>query len=389
MSVGMTPRTRMKRDSTTPLGSAAHLLTCFLLAATVPAQAVDTVTLTDGSEVDGTITSLAPGDVEIEQEPGGRPEKISIAAVRDVRFGDEPESLSSGRGLLERGDGPGAVAELAKIAEIELQEGVAGPRVRQEHAFVTVAAEALAAGPEQRPAAIKALAEFLDRNARSHHFYAGQELLGDLLAESGDLSAAAAAYEQLDGGPPALRIRSANLQAALLIRQERYAEAAREFAAAERIPLPELGKPSTIKLEQTSRELALAAATAERQSAMLGRARCLAKTGKAAEAVAAARVVIAEADPENRDLLAAAYGTLGECQRAAGNQDTDALISFLTVDLVYNAIPEWHARALFNLVQLWGASNQPERARQAAQLLTTTYPESTWAKQLAGGNDAT
>jgi tetratricopeptide (TPR) repeat protein len=388
MSVGMTPRTRILRDSMTHPRPAVHLLACLILAATAPVWAADTVTLTDGSEVDGPITSLAPGDIEVEQEPGDRLEKISIVAVRDVRFGDEPESLSSGRALLERGDGPGAVAELAKIAEIELQEGVAGPRVRQEHAFVKVAAEALAAGPEQRPAAIKALAEFLDSNARSHHSYAGQELLGDLLAESGDFSAAAAAYEQLDRGPPALRIRSANLRAGLLIRQERYAEAAREFEAAERIPLPDSQGKSESKLEQTSKALALAAALSERQSAVLGRARCLAKTGKAAEAVAAARAVIAEADPENRDLLAAAYGTLGECQRAAGNQDTDALISFLTVDLVYNAIPEWHARALFNLVQLWGASNQPERARQAAQLLTTTYPESPWAQQLAPNNDA-
>lgn len=388
MSVGENPMSQ-GTGRLTRRRPAAPLLSCLLLIAMVSAQAADIVTLIDGVEVDGPIISLAPGDVEVEPKPGDRLEKISIASIRDVRFGDEPESLSSSRALLERGDGPGAVAELAKIAAIELQEGVAAPRVRQEHAFVKVAAEALAARSQQRPAAIKALADFLDRNARSHHYYAGQELLGDLLAESGDFSAAAAAYEQIDRGPPALRIRSANLRAGLLIRQEQYAEAAREFEAAERIPLPEPRKDSDSRLEQKSEALALAAAISERQSAVLGKARCLAKTGKVTEAVAAAQRVITEADPENRDLLAAAYGTLGECQRAAGDQDTDALISFLTVDLVYNAIPEWHARALFNLVQLWGASNKPERARQAAQLLMTTYPESPWAKQLAGGNEAT
>lgn len=99
-----------------------------LLLSAVVARGSDTVTLIDGSEVNGTITSLAPNDVEVEAASGIGSDKISIAAVRDVRFGDEPESLSSARALLQRRDGPGAVAELAKIAAIELQEGVASPR---------------------------------------------------------------------------------------------------------------------------------------------------------------------------------------------------------------------------------------------------------------------
>jgi len=98
--------------------------------------------------------------------------------------------------------------------------------------------------------------------------------------------------------------------------------------------------------------------------------------------------VILAADPEDRALLAAAYGSLGECQKDAPGSETDALISYLTVDLVYNTVPEWHARALFNLVELWQASNQPERSRQAAAMLRSTYPESPWTKRLTGGDDA-
>jgi hypothetical protein len=356
------------------------------------AAGADRIVLVDGTEVEGTVTSLAPNDIEIASGRGAAAQRIPIAAVREVRFEDEPESLTSGRVLLRRRDGRAALDELAKILPVELQEGVVGPRVRQEYKYLETAAAALAADPAQAPAAIAAFAAFLDRNARSHHFYEGQELLGDLLAAAGNPDGAMAAYRQLDLGPPALRVRSANLRAELLVRRENDAEAVREFAAAAGIPAPEVTAEDSDgdqPVEQQAERLALARYESERTTAVLGRARCLARTGRAAEAIAAVRDVILAADPEDRGLLAAAYGSLGECQKAAPGSETDALISCLTVDLVYNMVPEWHARALFNLVELWRASNQPERSRRAASMLRSRYPDSPWTKRLTGGGDAT
>ena len=65
-------------------------------------------------------------------------------------------------------------------------------------------------------------------------------------------------------------------------------------------------------------------------------------------------------------------------------REQDALISFLTVDLVYNATPESHAEALANLVELWEAAQHPERAREARQLLESSYPATRWAKAARG-----
>jgi tetratricopeptide (TPR) repeat protein len=121
------------------------------------------------------------------------------------------------------------------------------------------------------------------------------------------------------------------------------------------------------------------ASKAQKRAAGLGKAKCLAQAGKAAEAVSLVLSAIRQASPEEREMLAGAYNTLGAAQRAAG-KDQDALIAFLTVDLVYNSVPEAHAEALANLVELWQKANNPERSRQAMQSLETTYPDSPWVK---------
>ncbi len=351
--------------------SARHvrpLLAAVCLAATAGiGLADDTVTLEDGDRIRGAIVSLSPDSVEIEDRDGIQ--KFSIDQVSEVAFDGEPESLGGARGLLRRRDPAGAIDELTKIEADEIQS--ADPRIREEYAFLQVAAAAQAATADDGAAAAAALKTYLDRNARSHHYYRGQEVLGDLLARLGKFADAAAAFSELDRGPTALRVRSAASKARLLMLQDKPAEAIAEFQAAAKIPT----------------DPADAASNVQKGEAELGLARCLARTGKAAEGITVARAAIRKADPNDRNLLAAAFAALGECQRAAGGQDEDALISFLTVDLVYNSVPDRHAEALFNLIELWDASKQPERARAARQALVTTYPESPWAKQ-AGADGA-
>ncbi|MFM9197316.1 MAG: hypothetical protein ACKOWG_16575, partial [Planctomycetia bacterium] len=82
------------------------------------------------------------------------------------------------------------------------------------------------------------------------------------------------------------------------------------------------------------------------------------------------------------DFLSRDYTVLGGMYRAMGGKDQDALISYLTVDLVYNGLPESHAEALFNLGELWEKGNNPERAGEARQSLKTLYATSPWAAKL-------
>ena len=332
-------------------------------------QALDRVRLMNGTELRGDIIDASPNslDLQAQQADGSvTATKVPIETIREVRFAGEPDGLQIARGLLTRKDGTAALEELGKITSDELE--AADEDVRAELAYVRSAAtarKALAAG-ENLAGGEKAVSEFLSKQPRSLHSYVMQELLGDLLAAQGKQSEAAAAYGALDKGPPAIAVRAATLKADLLFLQGKYAEAQREYESAAK-SASGIGTPS-----------------GERSAwqADLGRARCLTRQGRPDEAVAVVTGLLAAADRDDAS-LGKAYNVLGNAQRAAAGDARDALISFLTVDLVHNDAPDDHAEALFNLVELWEKANHPERSREARQALETTYPASSWTKKLA------
>jgi tetratricopeptide (TPR) repeat protein len=329
---------------------------------TSPAARADRVILTDGDELVGSVFGLSPGEIEVETKDGNQ--TLSVTDYREVAFDGEPAALEEARGQLAAGDPAAAAATLAGVPVEDLAD--ADRRVRDEHAYLTLLAAAEAAAPPQAAAATAALRDFLEQNPRSHHTYAAWEVIGDLLARQGRLDEAATAYRELDRGPPALRVRAAATQGRMLAAAGRPADALRQFEAAAGIAA-DASDPALI-LQQ--------------REATLGLARCLAEVGKAAQGIATVRGLIEAADPADDDLLASAFAALGACQRAGG-QSEDALISFLTVDLVYDGVPAARAEALANLVELWASSNQPERSRAARATLAETYPDSPWTKKLA------
>ncbi len=337
-----------------------------VLATQVPSLGIDTVTTRDGTTLRGTLVSVSPDAIDIEVSGGIK--KVSIVNLEDLAIDGEPDTLRGARRLLGRRDIAGAMEELTKIDADDLRGF--DPRVREDYDFVWIAANAQAVDDKGVADWEKELVQFLQKNSRSHRFYEGYELLGDLRARLGRFPEAAEAYRKLDAGPPAMRIRAASATAGLLMQQGKFAEAIRDFQAAE-------------KIETSATDVA---SDRQKQEAALGRARCLAQSGKAAEGIAVADHVIRVAQPQDKDLLAMAYTALGTCQKAAGGKEKeqDAIISFLTVDLVYNGVPTAHAEALFHLVALWNATNQLERGREATQLLVTSYPQSPWAAKLVG-----
>ena len=90
--------------------------------------------------------------------------------------------------------------------------------------------------------------------------------------------------------------------------------------------------------------------------------------------------ILAKSDPENVELHARAYNTLGTALRKAG-RDREALLAFLHVDVLYFALPEAHAEALANLAQLWDAMHKTERAVRTRAILDEQYRGSPWAKK--------
>ena len=330
-------------------------------------QTADRVRTTTRQDVQGEVVGVSPNDIEVKDQGSEQLRKVPIEIVREVVFGAEPDSLRSARGLLFRQDAAGALDEIAKIEAGEM-DGVP-PLVVAERDFVVAAAtagKAIATGGDL-PAAEKALKDFVAKNPRSHHLYRAQEMLGDLASRAGNVEAAKAAYGALEKGPPAYRIRGASAKAEMFFRQGKFAESLAEFERS--------AKTETDPKDEASAK--------QKREARLGQARCLARTGKAADAIGLVQGVVKEADPEDRETLGRAYTALGDAYRAAGGKDQDALISFLTVDLVYNTVPDAHAEALFNLVDLWNKAKQVERSREAKQSLQQLYPTSSWAKKLA------
>jgi len=327
------------------------------------AQTADRVVTTAGT-VSGRITATAANELELEDR-AGESRKIPVDQIREVQFGGEPAELKSARSMLLRGRAADALEELAKIGANDLDgaEQILLDEVDYVRAAAT-ARVALAAGGDPREPG-KLVADFVAKHPESHHAYDMQELLGDLLARAGRIDNALAAYGQLAKGPPAFKVRAASAKAAMLLEQGKFAEALGEFDAAVQI--------------STTDE----ASAAQKRTAELGRARCLAQLGKPEEAVALVRSVIQQADPEDGDVLGRAYNALGQAYRAVAGKEQDALIAFLTVDLVYNKAPENHAEALYNLVELWEKGANPERSREARSTLETSYPGSRWTKKLS------
>lgn len=358
----------MSQRTSGPSRRAAVLPAAFLLAllpGVARPQSPDRVRLTDKTEIIGEIVGLSPGDVEIKDQRSDEPKKVPIDRIRDVLIGGEPEQLRTARNLLARQDAAAALEELDKIAKEELDG--ASDNILAEHAFVKAAAtgrRATATGTDLAGGE-KALREFVQKYPRSHHFFPVSETLGDLLVRAGKFDEAAAAYAALEKGPPAFRVRAAAAKANSFYVQKKYAEAEKAYEAAAKID-------TDPKDEASARQ---------KREAQAGRARCLSRQGKPADAIAAVQEVIRGAEPEDRELLSRAYAVLGDAFRAA-NKDQDAVIAFLTVDLVYNTLPESHAEALFNLVELWQKAQNPERSREARQSLETTYPDSRWTKAL-------
>jgi hypothetical protein len=55
-------------------------------------------------------------------------------------------------------------------------------------------------------------------------------------------------------------------------------------------------------------------------------------------------------------------------------------LAYLHVDVLYSSVPDAHAEALSNLIPLWQAVGQEERAREARKTLEQRYAGSKWAK---------
>ncbi len=329
-----------------------------LLATHAPyatAQGFDRVRHRNGIE-SGKITKMTALGVTITK--GGVDRQWPVEEILSITFAGEPEDLAPARRFATTDRFESALKKLKAIDRTEVDR----PEIQQEIDFLTLLSRARLAlsGQGNLDQSRKEATKFLSSNSKSYHVPATIELLGDVLMASEDYQGARQQYAKLGKAPaPFYKARSAFLTGRSLQAEKKYQEAAEAFDTA--LKTAGGSKPQQLK-------------------ATLHRAVCKAALGEAPESTKAVKQIITQTNIKNTQLLAEAYNALGDCNLLAGDKKS-ARHAFLHVDLLFSSAASQHAKALYELSQLWQEQGQPTRAQDAQQRLQKEYPRSHWAKR--------
>jgi len=319
---------------------------------------VDRVNRRNGIE-SGNVTAVTP--IGITLTKGGVESKIPAEEIRSILFSGEPQELARARRAADSGRYETALEILGQVSRENLKRA----EVTQELDFLlaSVKARAAIAGQVRPREGISAVGKFVNGNRTSYHLPEAFELLGKLHLASGDPQAATQQFETLGKAPaPYYRARSALLLGKVLQESDEHEQAIAKFDEA----LDAIGGN--------------AAAETQRPEITLHRAISLSATGKLEPALADIKQALESASSGDIALLAQGYNALGDCY-LAHDDPVAARNAYLHVDLVFNSAAPEHAQALYQLTQLWSDSGHSARAKDAAERLTKTYPQSRWAQR--------
>ena len=249
---------------------------------------------------------------------------------------------------------------------------MAGLEVVDVVGIVLDEAEHLAPGGGDFAAAGSQMFGFIKNYPNNIHYFEACQLLGDLLVAKGAYAAAQTYYAKLASSPfEDLKMRRASASA-------RAVETGEDRRGAEGVRR-RVGQRDE---QRAGRVGALRGETGQ------GPLPCPMK--RSDEAVRMAEEIIAKADAKDEALMADAYITVGIAYRQA-NRPKDALLAFLHVDVVYDNVPELHAEALANLIDVFLELHKPGHSGDCKQRLLKEYPNSPWAKrrgEATGGKGA-
>jgi tetratricopeptide (TPR) repeat protein len=342
---------------------------CFLRLAVVvallsPAAAnADAVRKVGNTRVAGTVKSVTATEVTIDA--AGTVQKIPVNEVDSVEFDGEPTELKNVRNLTKTGQDQKALEQLARITPATLTR----KELKQDYEYYAAVAKARLAlrGAGAISEAGTLMFAFCSNNKDSYHYLPGQELLGELLVASGNTAAALTAFGELEKAPyDEYKMRAGVARGRALMSQKDFVQALAAFEAVLALPFNAMTQKGTPSESQ-------------RFAAVLGRAQCMAGTGKTDDAIKQLETeVIPNLNPEESALQALAYVTLGNCYLGKPEGKKNALIAFLHVDVLYDNVPSAHAEALWNLSNLWVDIGKNERGQDCLTRLNRLYPGSPW-----------
>jgi tetratricopeptide (TPR) repeat protein len=317
----------------------------------------DQVFLAKGAPNKGAITALTKDQVTMDMAGVNRP--FQVNEITRITFADEPNELNNARNAVSQQNWNVALSELKKLEGQTFERTLIASDVEYYKAL-SQARLAMTEGGDKNAAAT-AMLNWVRGNANSHHFYESAELLGDIAVASGKFADAVKYYTPIASAP------WGDYQMRSNIAIGRSLAAQKDFAGA-------LAKYDAV----LASELATPEAAQQKLLASVGKAVCLAETGKAAEGVTMLTDIIAKNDPQDTVLFARTYNALGNCYLKM-NKPKDALQAFLHTDILFYADADSHAEALFNLSKLWNDVNKSDRAVAARNTLQERYSGSLWA----------
>ena len=334
------------------------MLSLLTSAASLDAQVADQIYLGKGAPVRGVITSMTAAEITVTINTVDR--KYAVNEIQRVALAEAPTGLKMALASLRNGQLEAAKVELDKIGVAGIKSKYVKQEVQYSQAFC--AAKLAQQGQYDINKAGPLLQNFVTGNADSYHYFPAVELLGDLFIGIGNYKFAAENYGKLKSAPwPDYQLRGSVLQADALIGTEQYPQALTSYETVLKI------KPTT------------AAGRLQFTLALVGKARCLAETGKTQEGIKLLRDVLKDNDPkQNPQLFGRAYNALGACYRKE-NKPQDALLAYLHTDLLFYSEAPVHAEALYYLKQLWSTVKKSDRANRARTLLQQRYASSVWA----------
>ena len=333
-----------------------------LIAATTVRAADDTIVTIEKKTVKGEIKSMSRNEVTLVKVGGGEV-TFKTPEIELIRFANDPVQFNAIRNQINNGGFENALKAMDKLKEGDIDRAEAKQEIQYMralcHARLALGGgfDVLTAGKEMRA--------FVKDYPDNYHVLPAHEILGDLLVAAQKYKDATEYYKALADSPfDEYKMRAGVATGRALLAEKKFAEAQQAFDVALELSAKAKG----------------AMAEAQQQAAMLGKAACLAETGNPDEGIKLIEGAIAKLPPEEGDLHARAYVTMGNCYRKKTDSAKPALLAFLHVDVLYFSNPQAHAEALWNLAKLWNDIGKPERAVQAAQLLKDRYPSSPWAK---------
>ncbi len=314
------------------------------------------------AKISGKVTGVSKDKVSFETGKGEKKD-IPTNEISEILWDGEPAALKSARNNEAAGKLQQALDGFAKAAADNKSDN---PNVKTDIDFFTVRTQARMAltDPAKIPDALKKLSEFQSKNSDSRHFYNAAGLLVELNLIKGDAAAAKTAAETLDkaaGNEQKMAAKIALARVSLLENKIPEAQTAFEAVAGMSAKGP----------AEESRKL----------EAKLGLARCLQLQSKFDDAIKLLDEVINQSAPEDSKVQAEAYVRQGDCYQAS-TKNKDALLAYLHVDVLFSTEKSYHPEALYHLSRLWNLIQQPDRANEAADKLTSEYPNSPWTQKL-------